>query len=324
MVKIRRHALAITFLIGAVCHSFSVYAAEPGNKAPPPEAVVPEQEGFEWKVLKVWYDFSKSIEKTAEKTDLLLAGKKYTDKVNETSISLSQLVGLVEGGRERSSTDFGINLRLPNLEKRWQLRFTSYDEEEEARDLQQRRVRTRGRDRDYGAGLFFFRKLGNVKVTYQPRLALKDPLEVSHNLRFESVADQKPLRLAPSLRLFAEPEKGTGVFGAIEFIAELNKFTSFSVQNEAEYRERGNYFLSQHGVGIDYALTDDKGVGFATIVGLNNRPTYHLDILTLAPAYSHEIYLKRLKYSLTPYLAFAKGDNFKGKAGISLTVELVF
>ncbi|NJL26136.1 MAG: hypothetical protein HC902_13875, partial [Calothrix sp. SM1_5_4] len=97
------------------------------------------------KVLEASDVVGKKIERTAERLDLALAGRRYTDKPNTTSVWAGQLVGWGEGGEVRTSTDFGINLKMPNVERRLQLRFSSFDEREESRDLTQRRVRTRPR-----------------------------------------------------------------------------------------------------------------------------------------------------------------------------------
>ncbi|MGE0526025.1 MAG: hypothetical protein AB7P49_03100, partial [Bdellovibrionales bacterium] len=150
------------------------------------------------RALETTESISHQIQRAARQLDLVLAGKKYTDKENDSEIKISQLVTWSEGGQLRTSTDFGINLRLPNLEKRWQLRFSSFDEREEERNVRQRRIRTAPREQENGASfLFFYRELGNVKTTFQPRLELKDPLEMSYTLRFESSAEEGRLRLAP-------------------------------------------------------------------------------------------------------------------------------
>src|SRR6266404_4454264 len=73
------------------------------------------------------------VQYLAQKLDLMLAGKKYSTNANNTRINLSQLVSYTEGGKIAQSTDLGINLRLPNVEKRWQARFATYDEEQENR-----------------------------------------------------------------------------------------------------------------------------------------------------------------------------------------------
>lgn len=268
-------------------------------------------------------DISRQVDRMADNIDMLLAGKRYTKMQNLSNARISQVVTQSEGGRTRTSTDFNLNLRLPNLEKRWAVRFTSYDEAEESRDLQQRRVRTRPRRTEYGAAVGFFKKLGNIKTTFQPRLVLKDPLEMSYVLRFESSAGEK-IKLIPRLELFADPLKGTGEFLSLELVIPLTKRMEFSIQNEEEYRERGNLFTTSHGLALDYALASDKGVGIALVWGSSSRPNYHLDTFTVAPSFAQEIYRDRLRYSLTPFLLFAKSDHFKGDAGVTLNVVVTF
>ncbi len=269
-------------------------------------------------------DISSRVDRMADQIDMLLAGKRYTRMANESNVKVSQVVTHSEGGRTRTSTDFNLNLRLPNLEKRWAVRFTSYDEAEESRDLQQRRVRTRPRRTEYGAAVGFFKKLGNIRTTFQPRLVLKDPLEMSYILRFESSAAIKKIRLIPRLELFADPLKGTGEFFSLEFVYQPNRRWEFSVQNEEEYRERGNLFTTNHGLSAEYALDDTKGLGLALVWGSTSRPKFHLSSFTVAPSFAQELIRNRLRYGLTPFLLFAKGDRFKGDAGVTLNVVVTF
>lgn len=264
------------------------------------------------------------VGRRVERVDIALAGKRYVRKPNESSVTVTQLLTHTEGGELVNQSNFGINARLPNLEKRWQLRFTSYDEEEAERDLQQRRIRTAPRQREYGAGLFFLRNLGNVKTTFQPRVEFKDPLEMSYVLRFESAAEQKSTRLAPRLELFADPEKGTGQFFSLEFVTPITERINFVLNNEEEYRENGNYFLTNHGISFDYAFADDKGTGISFLFGANNRPTYHLETFSIGTPLAHEVYRQRFKYFFTPFIQFAKGNHFKGKVGASFNLELTF
>src|SRR5262245_58215484 len=74
------------------------------------------------------------VEDLSEGLDVILAGRKYKDaKKNESQIKIRSSLIYREGGKLDKRTRFSANLRLPNLERRWQLRFTSYDEEEESR-----------------------------------------------------------------------------------------------------------------------------------------------------------------------------------------------
>lgn len=268
---------------------------------------------------------AKTIDKTAERIDVTLAGRKYTRKKNDSSISVKQLNIWSEGGRQQSSTSFGINLRLPNLEKRWQVRFSSYDEQEEARDQQERRFRTRPRENKLGAALLFFKKLGKVRTVFQPRLELKNPLAMSYVLRFESDAEAKPFHVTPRLDLFADPVKGTGEYFRLNFGFNLAEKWELTFLNDEEYRERTNFLNVNHGIAIDHALSDDKGLALSFITNWTNLGApYHLNQYTVSPAYAQELSEDRLRFVFATFLAFTKIEAFKGDAGASLQVEVIF
>jgi hypothetical protein len=279
---------------------------------------------FEQKALSAGKTISKGVGTTARKIDLLLAGKRYTRKANKSSVDISQSFSWTEGGVYKPSTDFGVNLRLPNLERRWQLRFTSYDEDQEERDLQQKRLHLRPRERDYGAGILFFEKLGRIKTTFQPRLELKDPLQMKYVLRFESDADVKPVHLIPRFELFADPNKGTGEFASLEFNVALTDRLGLALRNTEEYRARENFFTTQHEISLERSLTDTQAVGAAVSCVSTNRPSFHLDNLTASTTYGRQIYPDRLRWSLSPFLSFSKGFAFKGKAGVGTVLGLTF
>lgn len=294
-------------------------AREESKKKPTADETFPE------KVLTSTNVVGDAIGKAADKVDVWVAGRRYIRKPNESSATLTQRVTWREQGKINTSTDFGFNVRLPNIERRWQLRFTSYDEEEAQRNLEERRrVRTTPRKREYGAGLFFFQKLGNIKTTFQPRLVLKDPLEMSYLLRAESAAEMKRTRLSPKLELFAHPEKGTGEFFSLEFVTPISEKMDFILTNDEEYREKDNFFLTNHGVSADYALTEDKALGLSFLFACNNKDTYHLDGFKIATTFAHEIRMDKLKYYVSPFLDFQKIRNFKGETGVTLNIELIF
>lgn len=318
------------FLVILMFCSTDPMAAKPvygPPEAPPPKPVYGPPEApktFEEKALNIADKISGKIERAAEKIDITLAGGKYTKKLNPTRVEVRQLVAYGEGGTLRTATDFGVDLRLPNLEKRWQLRFSSYDKNREDRDISQKRVRTRPRERDYGAGLFFFQKLGRVRTMFQPRLQLKSPLEMNYILRFESDAEVKPFKVTPRIEFYADANKGTGEYGSLEFRFKLADKWELTLPNAEEYRANGQLFTTQHGIEVDYALSDTEGLGAGVTTGANNQGAFHLDTLTASVSYSQQIYKDRLTYSLSPFLLFAKSQHFKGSPGISLTVDLTF
>ncbi len=285
---------------------------------------VPPKKTLESSMLKASDALSKTVGKTAENIDLVLAGKKYTKKKNKSSVTYRQFATYADGRGLKTPGDFGINLKLPNVEKRWQLRFTSYNEDEERRDLVQQRVRTDARPKDYGAGLLFFEKLGNIRTSFQPRLLLKDPIEVSYVLRFENETDVKPVRLNSRMELFADPHKGTGEFGSLEFRVNLTPRLDLGFQNTEEYREKDNYFSTQHGVSLDYSLTPTRAIGTSFNISNNNKAQYHLESYVYSWVIAQQVYPDRLTLSLTPFLSFAKNVGFQGKTGITLLAYVTF
>lgn len=287
---------------------------------PPPKA----EKTIESQILKAGDAVQKAVEKTAEKTDLLIAGKRYTKKKNRSSINYRQLVTWQDGRGVKFPGDFGLNLKLPNLEKRWQLRFSSYDEEADRRNLQEQRVRTTAPPKDYGAGLFFFEKLGNIKTSFQPRLQLSNPLRMSYTLRFENEAEIKPVKLNSRVEVFADPKKGTGQYASLEFRFRLTERTDLGIQNTEEYQERDNYFVTQHGISLDHSLTATRAIGTAINAACNNKARYHLDQYTYSWVVVQQVYPERLQLSLTPFLTFYKAAGFQGKTGITLQGNLTF
>lgn len=278
---------------------------------------------LEEKALGAQSYLSDKIQKTAEFVDLQLAGKKYTNSLNNSQVTVNQMASLQEGGVWNNSTDLGVNLRLPNLEKRWQARFSTYDEEREERDLNQRLNRTTTRPKDPGAALYFFRKLGNVRTTFQPRIQLKNPLAVNYVLKFDSEAHSKSkvFRFEPSVQFFADSLKGTGQYVAANFFWRTAPKWEFTEQNEEEYDASGNSFTTRHGVTIDYALNDTQGLGWAGVASSGNH-NFHLSSLNFNVSFSHQLIRKLLTYTVSPFLDFGEADSFKGKFGVSLNVEI--
>lgn len=279
---------------------------------------------IESRILKAGDAVQKAVEKTAERTDLLIAGRRYTRKKNKSSVTYRQIVTWQDGRGVKFPGDFGFNLKLPNLEKRWQLRFSSYDEEADRRNLQEQRVRTTAPPKDYGAGLFFFEKLGNIKTSFQPRLQLSNPLAMSYTLRFENETEAKPVKLNTRVELFADPKKGTGEYASLELRFRLNARTDLGFQNTEEYHERDNYFVTQHGLSLDHSLTPTRAIGTSFVTVCNNKAHYHLDQYTYSWMVVQQVYPDRLQISLTPFLAFYKVLGFQGKTGISLQANLTF
>ncbi len=267
---------------------------------------------------------SEKIDKVAEDIDITLTGKKVTDKPNESSIVVENSAFWSEASEFESGIHFNVNLRLPNLEKKWSLRFTSYDEQEEDRGLDRRQFRQEPKEREYGGSFALFRRLGNIDVNFEPRIQLTDPLEVSYILNLQSEAEMDDYTVEPELEFFAEPSKGVGLFGSISVGFELNPVYGFSVIQEGEYQDHENLFSSNTGFVLGRKIGKRSSLSYSLVFASHNNPEYHLSQYGIDVGFEQEIYKDALKYSVTPGLDFAKSRSFKGNTGIELRVFVIF
>lgn len=264
------------------------------------------------------------IEKTADQLDVALAGKRYTKKPNKTRANFRVGVTSEEGGELRNFNDFGLTLRLPNVEEHWQARFSSYDEHEESRNLRQSQTPLRPRRLEPNAGLLFFQYFGKIKAAFLPRLQLKDPLQLSYVLRFESESERAGWILSPRLDLFADASKGTGEFFSFVIRRPLAPHWDLSIHNQEEYRDKGSVLETNHGFTIDHSLSNDMDLGISFVATSLSRPVYHLEGLSLVTSFSQKVIKNRLNYQISPFIGFAKQSHFKGATGITLATEIIF
>lgn len=266
---------------------------------------------------------SQMFDHAAEKIDLFLSGSDKSTKRNTTSVRVENIIESSEGVPVSSVLHFNINLRLPNLEEYWQLKFSTYDEAEEQR---QRRgyLRQALPEKNYGASLGLFKKLGNIRTAFQPRIELRDPLKVSHSLRFDSTAKMDHYELRPKLEFFANPDKGTGIFGAFNTNIILSEYHSLAIINEGEYQEKQHLFSSNSGLSLGQSITDHSSFSYNIFFNSNSRPAYHLESYSFSVAWSEVIYKKILDYQIIPHLDFPLTNSFKGSAGITILLGLNF
>ncbi len=276
------------------------------------------------RMIKSNIEISEWFDSMAEGIDLYLAGKKLTQKKNTSKVRFEELVSSSEGQEVTHDFTVGVILRLPNLEQYWQVKFTSYDEMEEKRRSQTAYLRQTRRQENYGATIGAFRKLGNVRVAFQPRIQLQDPLSVSHSLSFESIAEMKTFSINPKLELYAVADKGTGVFWSLNFNFNINQNYSLTLFNSGDYVAQIHLESVTNGFSLQQVITDNTAISYGTNFFSNNRPHYHLEGYSFFTTWSQNIYKNILDFSLTPHLDFFREANWHGRAGIALTMGLSF
>ncbi len=270
-------------------------------------------------VVSEWFDSA------AEGLDLFLVGnRRVTTKRNETQFTIENTT-LVEEAREpNNTTSFSMNLRLPNVEKYWALKFTSYDEQREARGVRGTYLRQVEREENYGASVGLFQKIGNIRVTFEPRIQLEDPLKVSHSLEFESVADMEDYRINPKLEFFANPTQGVGTFQALNINFYISERNTITLINQAEYEDKSHLLRGTHGISLGHTVNPSTTILYTALIFSDNRPRYKADSYNLSVAWNQVLYKKVLDYQIIPNIDFARGRSFKGLLGMTFNVKLHF
>lgn len=263
------------------------------------------------------------FEGIAEGIDLFLAGKQITKRKNETTIQIGNSSYYREGEPFQNDWNFNANLRLPNLEEYWQLKFTSYDETRD-HGVRDTYLRQTPRTRDVGASVGLFKKLENVRVAFQPRVSFQSTFKISHSLIFESVADMKKYAFNPKLEFFANPDKGAGIFLGLNFNFQISRKYGFTWVNEGEYQDRPHSFVLTNGGILSNKLSKWSSISYNLFFTSTNQPPNHLDSYNVGVTYAQMIYEKILDFSINPNLDFSRGYDFTGKPGVNFNVNLTF
>lgn len=291
--------------------------------AGPVRAQRESEETWERRLIRKNIEWSEALDGFAEGLDLFLVGKRVTERRNETHLRVENSTFSEEGKPLHNTTNFNINVQLPNLEDYWQLKFTSYDETEERRGVNRGYLRQSPRENNYGASVGLFRSFGPVRARFNPRLHLADPLRVSHSITLESVADMTTYQINPKLEFFANPDKGTGVFGALNLNFVLSDVHSLSLVNEGEYEERENLFTVSNGVSLGRQLTEKTSFSYNLFFTSMSRPVMHIEGYSFSVVWAHLIYQRILDYQIIPHVDF-ETINYRATAGLIVNINLNF
>jgi hypothetical protein len=290
--------------------------------------VIPKDENKNetWEDIFIRDDIAitKWIDSAADGLDLFLMGERLTSEKNDTHVKIQNSTYYNDGQGILNATPINLNLRLPNFEEYWLLKFTTYDENEEQRGIQNGYLRQTPQPRNYGAGIGLFHKLGNVRVAFQPRINLSNPLSISHSLSFESVANYVTYQINPRMELFATPDKGAGVFTSLNFNFVLTKILSLTFINYSEYDEKPMLYTVTNGFSLNEASTKKTALAYSLLFNSSNQPNYELTGYSFAIAWSQLIYRKILDYQIIPHLDFNAVNFYQGKVGLIVNFNFNF
>lgn len=292
-------------------------------KPPPGPGELPE-ETLEEKLLRKNIEISDWLESKAEGIDLYLVGRRLTDKPNQTYVRIESTTFVRQAESVQNSNSLNVNLRLPNVEEYWQVKFSSYDESTERSSTQLGAIRRTPRTQNPGATVGLFQKLGNVRTSFSPRISFGSPIKVSHNLAFESFADFETYKVNPKLQFFASADDGPGMFFSLNFNFTLTDVYSITLINDNEYRDRLHQLTVTNGISLGRKVSETSALSYDFIVDSSNRERYHLDAYTLSLTWSQFLYKSILDYSLSPNVLFPRTRDFQPTPGITFSINLNF
>src|SRR5277367_6019905 len=91
--------------------------------------IKPEEEKPENLIIDEDVKITKAIDSAATSIDLALAGgKKLVNTLNVTRLTIRNQINWPQGGPFAYTPHLDVRLHLPNLEKKWQLKFITYDQ----------------------------------------------------------------------------------------------------------------------------------------------------------------------------------------------------
>ncbi len=283
-----------------------------------------DEQGLRERMIERNIEISEWFDGIADGIDLFLVGKRVTQRKNETTVKLGYSAYLKEKDPVSHAPSIGADLKLPNFEQYWNLKFTSYDQTQERGVKKTELKQNVRRENNYGATVGLFQKLGEVRAAFQPRVELQSPLKISHSLSFESIADLQKYQINPKLEFYASHDKGTGAFQALNFHFRLGKKWSFTMVNEGDYEDKNNAYSVTNGFSFGQSISTAQSLSYSLYFGSHSKPHYRLTDYTFAVSWSHVILNRILDYNLTPQWVFDRSVDYSGRAALSASLNIIF
>jgi hypothetical protein len=287
-------------------------------------APIKEELPLDQKLVQDDKKITEKIDDIMSDVDVALAGEKLVETTNVTRITIRNQLNWPSGGPFAYNPHLDLRLHLPNLEKKWQLKFVTYNEDQVDRGINRDRLRTAPVSNDYAGSIGFFQKLGEVNAEFQPRIEYSGGFQFSYFLKLTSSANKKYFSIHPEAQFFARSDTGIGQYLAANVDIPLYKTFVLTVIDEEQYQDQANIFSTNNGLGISYNYNDAMSQNTTFVVESNTRPNYHLDRFTIASAFTHKLYKNVLHYTIRPYLAFPSELVFVGQPGINVELDLIF
>lgn len=285
---------------------------------------------------------SHKIDNLARRLDSLLANRRDDPAIsNKTTISLLNFLESREGGYLKPRFHIAFNLRLPQLQDKWKLRLSSYDNEDEYEGLGRNRDGAAPRAQKLGTSLGLNKTFANIKTLFRPRIEFKNPLVTSLLLKFNQKISLKNFDIIWTQKFFAHSINGAGESTSVDFEKSITQRVLLRFFNESQYLDQTNIFKAAQGPSLRMELSESMALSNTLSFysasrtlsgpvtdGSQSNPyftnSYHLTHYQYLLSFSHQIWKRVFHYQISPYLEFAKTQSFKGQAAIKIRAEIIF
>lgn len=278
--------------------------------------------------LQAHNSISSSIRNLSNGIDSYFGNTQAMNYKNDTNFRVYNISISREGQAVNNVTNFQLRFRLPNLEKKFQFNFDHTNDAEEGLNTRAedgRLARNQEEQNFFRAGISYAEEILGIKTRFTPGVRISNPASLySHLDTWKEFPVSTKFRARLFHRGFIDSLDGTGQSATLNFDYDLGRFLLFRFANEEIYRDKDNSLNVAHGPSLFYTINDYNAVSFNYRGHLINHPTYHLDYHLLSISHRHAFYKKIWYIEVVPGLSFPKENRFKGEAGLSLKLEMIF
>ena len=304
-----------------------------GANAPSPYHIVPTGDLSDFppksrKKLKTAHNVvSLGLIRTANRIDQFFGNKKDIEGKNRTNIRLANVHLIRESEKPSNETTFRLNLRLPELEKRFQFTIEKRSETIDPVTPIPNSVYSTQKNRneeDVRAGLSYFRKLPDFNAKLTTGLKFSSTPVPYANLRIGKETVFGFWRNKNVINFHYNREEKFGQLVTIDFDHELSSKFLLRLGFEETYLENDNTTRTSIGPILFQKIQSNKRLSYSLKINANNRPTYHLSEYYFGSTYRQNIYEDFLYFEISPCITWREDNSFSRRFGIVAKVELVF
>ena len=289
------------------------------------------------KQFQISKSLSRILNQQTRNLDLALAGKTYTDDQGVSTAIINQELfwDEIEGYRYR--LDLGLRLSLPNLEDKYKLVISNFNDNRVRRSNYSRGSFRDDNEDEYGATFSFIKQFKKFKVAFEPRIRFSGGFGTYYNLRFENqfVLKKDITNLETRFEFFADANRGTGQFVALTFEHILSKKWAFSFIFEEEYQAAESILKLLQGLNLFYEINSRMLIANSLILRSSNRKelreesdivkeSFRLQEIALGPSFTHKLFKDEIHYSINYTYIWNREQNFSGYHSASFLLSFIF